>query len=140
MRAFGADNGKPSRTRAAWMKPLAPSTPAKEHAFGVDDGSLHRHSVPMFLVRVTSAARYRVIFAKHRRIYCISQLVAKMNTGAQLQKTLHLKAYDLLVWTNRNTDGRGYEQLKGALDPSAERASARTSRPASTKSPNALDS
>src|SRR5580704_7399337 len=42
-------------------------------------------------------------------IYCISQLVAKMNAGAQLHRTLHLKAYDLLVSTNRNTDGRGYE-------------------------------
>jgi plasmid replication initiation protein len=49
-------------------------------------------------------------------IYCISQLVAKLNTGAQLHKTLHLKAHDLLVSTNRNTDGRGYEQLEGALD------------------------
>src|SRR5581483_3645397 len=49
-------------------------------------------------------------------IYCISQLVAKMNSGVDLHKTLHLKAYDLLVSTNRNTDGRGYEQLKGALD------------------------
>ena len=27
-----------------------------------------------------------------------------------------MKAYDLLVSTNRNTDGRGYEQLKSALD------------------------
>jgi hypothetical protein len=49
-------------------------------------------------------------------IYCISQLMAKMNAGVQPQKTLHLKAYDLLVSTNRNTDGRGYEQLKSALD------------------------
>jgi hypothetical protein len=49
-------------------------------------------------------------------IYCISQLVAKLNVGAQLHKTLHLKAYDLLVSTNRNTDGRGYEQLEAALD------------------------
>src|ERR1700678_3185671 len=49
-------------------------------------------------------------------IYGISELVAKMNAGAQLHQTLHLKAYDLLVSTNRNTDGRGYEQLEGALD------------------------
>src|ERR1035438_2531194 len=49
-------------------------------------------------------------------IYCISQLVAKMNAGTPLHKTLHLKAYDLLVSTNRNTDGRGYEQLEAALD------------------------
>src|SRR5580693_8527385 len=43
-------------------------------------------------------------------IYCISQLVAKMNTGLELDERLHktltLKAYDLLVATNRNTDGR----------------------------------
>lgn len=49
-------------------------------------------------------------------IFCISQLVAKMNAGAPMHKTVHLKAYDLLVSTNRNTDGRGYEQLEAALD------------------------
>jgi len=49
-------------------------------------------------------------------IYCISQLVAKMNAEKELNKALRLKAYDLLVSTNRNTDGRGYEQLEAALD------------------------
>ena len=63
-----------------------------------------------------SALGLATIHDKDVLIYCISQLVAKMNTGAELQKTLHLKAYDLLVSTNRNTDGRGYEQLKDALD------------------------
>jgi hypothetical protein len=47
---------------------LARSLSAEEHAFGVDDGSLHRIPFPIpFSVRVTSAARYRVILAKHRR-------------------------------------------------------------------------
>src|SRR6202012_239480 len=63
-----------------------------------------------------SALGLATIHDKDILIYCISQLVAKMNTGVELQKTLHLRAYDLLVSTNRNTDGRGYEQLKGALD------------------------
>jgi Replication initiator protein A len=63
-----------------------------------------------------SALGLATIHDKDILIYCISQFVAKMNTGADLHKTLHLKAYDLLVSTNRNTDGRGYEQLKGALD------------------------
>jgi len=63
-----------------------------------------------------SALGLATIHDKDILIYCISQLVAKLNTGATLQKTLHLKAHDLLVSTNRNTDGRGYEQLKGALD------------------------
>jgi plasmid replication initiation protein len=65
---------------------------------------------------VPSALGLATIHDKDILIYCISQLVAKMNTGVPLQKTLHLKAYDLLASTNRNTDGRGYEQLKGALD------------------------
>jgi plasmid replication initiation protein len=63
-----------------------------------------------------SALGLATIHDKDILIYCISQLVAKMNSGMELQKTLHLKAYDLLVSTNRNTDGRGYEQLKNALD------------------------
>jgi hypothetical protein len=63
-----------------------------------------------------SALGLATIHDKDILIYCISQLVAKMNAGVPLQHTLHLKAYDLLVSTNRNTDGRGYEQLRSALD------------------------
>src|SRR5262249_14247441 len=67
-----------------------------------------------------SALGLATIHDKDVLIYCISQLVAKQNAGLALDpaqhRTLHLKAYDLLVVTNRNTDGRGYEQLRGALD------------------------
>lgn len=49
-------------------------------------------------------------------IYCISQLIAKMNAGESPKRTLHIKAYDLLVATNRNSDGRAYEQLVAALE------------------------
>jgi plasmid replication initiation protein len=63
-----------------------------------------------------SALGLATIHDKDILIYCISQLVAKLNNGTKLQKDLHLKAFDLLVATNRNTDGRAYEQLKGALD------------------------
>ena len=63
-----------------------------------------------------SALGLATIHDKDILIYCISQLIAKMNSGVPPQKVLHLKAYDLLVSTNRNTDGRGYEQLKSALD------------------------
>lgn len=49
-------------------------------------------------------------------IYCISQLIAKMNAGREPHRTLHIKAFDLLVATNRNVDGRAYEQLVAALD------------------------
>src|ERR1700674_89366 len=42
MRTFGADDGKPPRTPAAWMISPAPLLPPKEHAFGVDDDPLPR--------------------------------------------------------------------------------------------------
>lgn len=65
---------------------------------------------------VPSALGLATVHDKDILIYCISQLIAKMNVGEKPQKTLHLKAYDLLVSTNRNTDGRGYEQLVSAFD------------------------
>jgi hypothetical protein len=39
-----------------------------------------------------------------------------MKDGCTPGRTLHIKAYDLLVATNRNSDGRGYEQLVAALE------------------------
>ena len=68
------------------------------------------------IVIAPSALGLATIHDKDVLIYCISQLIAKMNTGAELQRTLHMKAHDLLVSTNRNTDGRAYEQLVAALD------------------------
>ena len=48
-------------------------------------------------------------------IYCISQVMAALNDNRQVYKTLRFKAHDLLIATNRSTDGRGYEQLKAAF-------------------------
>ena len=48
-------------------------------------------------------------------IYCISQLVAALNRGEKVSRTVRLKGYDLLKATNRVTDGRGYEGLRSAL-------------------------
>jgi len=49
-------------------------------------------------------------------IYCVSQLVAKMNRGEPISRTIRLKAYDLLVSTNRETSGDGYVRLKESFD------------------------
>lgn len=65
---------------------------------------------------IPSAKGLATIHDKDILIYCISQLIAKMNAGHEPRKTLHIKAYDLLVSTNRNIDGRGYEQLVAAFD------------------------
>ena len=48
-------------------------------------------------------------------IYCISQCMAALNEGRRVNRTMRFKAYDLLVATNRQTSGRGYELLKDAL-------------------------
>jgi plasmid replication initiation protein len=56
------------------------------------------------------------IHDKDVMIYCISQLIAKMNAGEEPSQVLHLKAHDLLVATNRETSGDGYRRLREALD------------------------
>lgn len=48
-------------------------------------------------------------------IYCISQCVAALNEGRQVSRALRFKAHDLLVATNRQTSGQGYQLLKDAL-------------------------
>lgn len=49
-------------------------------------------------------------------IFCISQIMAALNEERQVSQSLRFKAYDLLTATNRGTDGRGYEQLRAALE------------------------
>lgn len=48
-------------------------------------------------------------------IFCISQAMALVNEGKPVEQVVKIKAYDLLVATNRVTDGRGYEGMKAAF-------------------------
>ncbi len=48
-------------------------------------------------------------------IYCISQCMGALNEGRKVSRTMRFKAYDLLVATNRQTSGRGYDLLKDCL-------------------------
>ncbi len=56
------------------------------------------------------------IFDKDVLIYCISQMIAKKNRGEPLAQTVQLQAYDLLVWTNRDTSGDAYKRLVEAFE------------------------
>ncbi|ETX27001.1 replication initiator protein A [Roseivivax isoporae] len=49
-------------------------------------------------------------------IYCVSQLMAALNAGREISRTLHLRAHDLLVATNRETSGDAYKRLKEAFE------------------------
>jgi len=56
------------------------------------------------------------IFDKDVLLYCGSLLMEEVNNGNVPPKTLRISSHDLLVATNRNTDGDGYRRLKKALD------------------------
>lgn len=64
---------------------------------------------------VPSGIGLATIHDKDVLIYCISQLVAKMNRGEPIARVVRLHAYDLLVATNRQTSGQGYKLLADAL-------------------------
>ena len=49
-------------------------------------------------------------------IFCISQLMAGLNAGRQVGRTLQLTAHDLLVATNRETSGDAYRRLREAFE------------------------
>ena len=56
------------------------------------------------------------VFDRDILIYCISQLVGAVNEGRHISQRLRLRAHDLLVATNRDTSGRGYLQLREAME------------------------
>ncbi len=49
-------------------------------------------------------------------IYCISQLMAALNAGRAVSRTVQLTAHDLLLAINRETSGDGYRPLREALE------------------------
>jgi plasmid replication initiation protein len=65
-------------------------------------------------IRVTiapSAYGLATIWDKDILIYAVSQLVEAINQGRSVSRTVRLKAYDLLITTNRHTGGKNYERL-----------------------------
>jgi plasmid replication initiation protein len=68
-------------------------------------------------ITITPSVRGRAtIHDKDILIYCVSQLMAALNAGREISRTLHLKAHDLLVATNRDTSGDAYARLREAFE------------------------
>lgn len=63
-----------------------------------------------------SAKGLATVFDRDVLIYCISQLVSAINDGRKISQRLRLRAHDLIVATNRDSSGRGYLQLREALE------------------------
>ncbi len=68
-------------------------------------------------ITVTPSVRGRAtIHDKDILIYCISQLMAALNAGRAISRTLRLTAHDLLVATKRDTSGDAYTRLCDAFE------------------------
>lgn len=65
---------------------------------------------------VPSVRGLATLFDKDILIYCISQLVAALNAGRAVSRTLRLTAHDLMTATNRETSGDGYARLREAFE------------------------
>ncbi|MFC4671065.1 replication initiator protein A [Seohaeicola nanhaiensis] len=68
-------------------------------------------------IEVTPSVRgLATLHDKDILIFCISQLMAALNAGRAVSRTLQLKAHDLLVATNRETSGDAYRRLREAFE------------------------
>lgn len=48
-------------------------------------------------------------------IYCISQCMARINEGREVRRSMRFNPHEMMVVTNRDTSGRGYENFRNAL-------------------------
>ncbi len=68
-------------------------------------------------IEVTPSVKGRAtMHDKDILIYCTSQLMAALNAGRAAARTLHLRAHDLLLATNRETSGDAYRRLREAFE------------------------
>ncbi|NEK24792.1 RepB family plasmid replication initiator protein [Sulfitobacter sp. JBTF-M27] len=65
---------------------------------------------------VPSVRGLATIHDKDILIFCISQLMAALNAGREISRTLTLRAHDLLIATNRETSGDAYRRLREAFE------------------------
>lgn len=83
------------------------------------DRNIRRYENGQNFVEVTPSVKgLATVHDRDILIFCISQVMAAINEGreADICRVVRFKAYDLLTATNRGTDGRGYEQLRAALE------------------------
>ncbi len=68
-------------------------------------------------IQITPSVRgLATIHDKDILIYCISQLMAALNAARPVSRKVQLRAHDLLVATNRETSGDGYQRLRDAFE------------------------
>lgn len=73
-------------------------------------------SGPNFVEVQPSAKGLATVHDRDILIYCISQLMAAINSGREVKQTLRFAASELLQATNRPSGGESYRRLRNALD------------------------
>lgn len=69
-----------------------------------------------YWVKITPSSKgMATIYDKDVLIYAISQLVAAMNRGEEINPTIRITARDMLVFCNRSTGGREYESILSSV-------------------------
>ena len=81
-----------------------------------DMRQLEYRNGPVSITIAPSTYGLPTIFDKDFLMYCSSLLMTEINAGRTPPKTLRVSCRDMLVSTNRRTDGDDYERLKQALD------------------------
>ncbi|MBP9481921.1 MAG: replication initiator protein A [Parabacteroides sp.] len=76
----------------------------------------YEHNGVMIEIRPAVQIGMATIHDKDIWIYCISKMMAALNKGELINRTVRFTAYDFLVTTNRRTDGDSYERMKDSLD------------------------
>jgi plasmid replication initiation protein len=56
------------------------------------------------------------IYDKDILIYCVSQIMAKLNRGEPVSQRVRITSRELLMFTNRGTSGRDYQALAESID------------------------
>ncbi len=81
------------------------------------DTRLRRYEQGDQFVEVTPSVKgLATVHDRDILIYCISQVIGALNEGRPVDRTIRLRAHDLLTATNRMTNGQAYEGLKSALE------------------------
>ena len=81
------------------------------------DKNIRRYENGDIIVKVVPSVKgLATVYDHDILIFCISQVVAALNDGREVNQTVRFKAFDLLSSTNRGTDGRGYEHLRAAFE------------------------
>jgi plasmid replication initiation protein len=81
------------------------------------DRTVRRYENGLIFVEITPSVKgLATVHDRDVLIFAISQLMAAQNEGRAVSRAVRFKAFDLLTATNRATDGRGYQQLRAAME------------------------